>query len=1182
MRIRITGKKLGKAQTGGTNTYRYNGRILDPNNPVDAEIIKQQEAGIADDQAAIAAHYAQKAPRAMGQTISAQDFRTPPMAPTSMPNLIPNIQPVPQGPNWGNAIPAVNTRAAVYNSLMGTQPQVSSIYQPNNFPNLTQAQDNSYLWGQQPSSGILPQQQVTRPTEPTQYALDNTSGKDLDAANAMITQDAKNLQNTFNTGSAKDVKAGITNFNSTYGTNLKDPRLIKLGAKGRATLGAIGNASQALQKGIAVAGAFTGYLDGRRLANEAKSRQRDLQMSDNLFPVTQGSRGDYVQTGSGFGDFRPNQEVVNKGMYTNQFYPTMNMAQYGGTPDLNTLQNIMSNTHGFQSVIPEMISMPVGLGDLNYQPTYSAGKNNYYPSSTPASSSMPVNLGKGAQGRIAHNNPGNIHIEGGFAQNYGATMGRPDGDGHVAIFPDMQTGLRAMKDLLFGSKYINLPISKARTKWVGYDNESTNAIVKAMGGDKKLSELSDADKSKLFGEFVKWEDRDVYNHLKSTGASFKDGGINTNDMKIRITNTPYNMEYGGQKGFGFDDGAKNVYTTMSHDPHDSVSNTIQEVSRNQANIEAEKGETIYGDVDQDGSLEHMNIGGKPHTQGGTPLNVPEGSFIYSNTKKLKIKEPEVLKHFNKSYKTGGFTPAEIAKQYDINKYKAIIDNPFSDELSKKTAHIMLENYQKKLGQLALIQESKKGFPQGIPAVAQSALPKEMQQEQDTEMSQAEFGGYYQDGGDYKSKAQKLSKDQLDGYEKVTTEGGKTYYQKRTKVKDAVAGVKGSPGIAGSPEVKGAIPGGTPGKSWEDWIKAQLANGVTIEELAKKGHGTIPGLQKYKSYYKPAEGGKPAIPDTPGTPEEWKTEYAYTEDPNDIPQVPGNIPTFPKPQGSGRMPFFGYNMLMAPKRYTAYAAPMNAMTPTPTFYDPNRELAANAEIYNQNVQGLNNFGTAQGFLANSSGAAGKAAENAANIMGRYQNMNVGVANQFSPLQTEIMNKVMAYQADRADKVAYNNNQLDKEYRNQQMNRLTALGRYKANEYDYKTKRNIQNAVNPFYQYYDGPNGGNINLRPGVDAYSMITGQFGLPGQGQPAAGMSADQYLNTINTYKSKFPNASPGQINRAISMMQGYNNPNMGMANSRAMAGMLNQTMAMSPYAASNPMYRGGYDIGDLYDTGEE
>ena len=55
--------------------------------------------------------------------------------------------------------------------------------------------------------------------------------------------------------------------------------------------------------------------------NNKKSYMSDQQMSDNLFPVQPGSRGDYVQTGTSYGQFRPDQMVVNKGMF----------AQYGGS-----------------------------------------------------------------------------------------------------------------------------------------------------------------------------------------------------------------------------------------------------------------------------------------------------------------------------------------------------------------------------------------------------------------------------------------------------------------------------------------------------------------------------------------------------------------------------------------------------------------------------------------------------------------------------------------------------------------------------------------------------------------------------------------------------------------------------------------------------------------------------------
>ena len=113
------------------------------------------------------------------------------------------------------------------------------------------------------------------------------------------------------------------------------------------------------------------------------------------------------------------------------------------------------------------------------------------------------------------------------------------------------------------------------------------------------------------------------------------------------------------------------------------------------------------------------IVGKRHFEGGVPLNLPEGTFIFSDTNSMKIKNPDILKMFGKGG-TKSYKPAELAKQYDIDKYTAILKDPNSDVIDKKTAEIMIRNYNMKLGALALAQESKKGFPQGIPGVA-SAL-----------------------------------------------------------------------------------------------------------------------------------------------------------------------------------------------------------------------------------------------------------------------------------------------------------------------------------------------------------------------------------------------------------------------------------------------------------------------------
>jgi len=217
----------------------------------------------------------------------------------------------------------------------------------------------------------------------------------------------------------------------------------------------------------------------------------------------------------------------------------------------------------------------------------------------------------------------------------------------------------------------------------------------------------------------------------------KFGGQNNNKtMKIRIVSGPnQKMAYGGQSAYALNLGHRDVYAPMNKNPYDKSSKTIGPVPREEANIEAERGETVYGDINGDGQNEHMQIGGERHTNGGTPLKVPEGSFIFSDTKKMMIKDEQILRFFGMTAKKGGYTPAEIAKKYDVNKYRGVLENPQSDVVQKRTAERMIENYEAKLGYLALIQESKKGFPQGIPEIAEKVV--------DTQLGQQIAGEYLQ-------------------------------------------------------------------------------------------------------------------------------------------------------------------------------------------------------------------------------------------------------------------------------------------------------------------------------------------------------------------------------------------------------------------------------------------------------
>jgi hypothetical protein len=228
-------------------------------------------------------------------------------------------------------------------------------------------------------------------------------------------------------------------------------------------------------------------------------------------------------------------------------------------------------------------------------------------------------------------------------------------------------------------------------------------------------------------------------------------------QKIRIKKTP---KPGDQQDYSLVD--RNVSFTGQGTANSNVKNTMGATTKDKANIEVEGGETVVGDVNRDGFLEHFSFVGKRHSNGGMPVNIPEGSFIFSDTKKLKIKDKEILESiFGLKEKKGGYTPAEIAKKYQINQFVQDLKSEDTDPIQKRSAAEMLKKNTEKLGMLALVQESMKGFPDGIPAIAESVMagmnPEQMQGQpeqegQPMEQPTAEYGGSkkkYPDGGPVK-------------------------------------------------------------------------------------------------------------------------------------------------------------------------------------------------------------------------------------------------------------------------------------------------------------------------------------------------------------------------------------------------------------------------------------------------
>ena len=174
-------------------------------------------------------------------------------------------------------------------------------------------------------------------------------------------------------------------------------------------------------------------------------------------------------------------------------------------------------------------------------------------------------------------------------------------------------------------------------------------------------------------------------------------------MKVKIGNLP--------EGFKIVNGK--VVRTMK--AGGTVNNTLGPMNREDANLEAEKGETALTDLTNDGSFELYNIGGKRHYEGGTPLNLPEQSFVFSDTRKMKFTIEELKQLGIDSKKK--MTPAKVSKRFPLNKYIEILENPDSDKISVESAEDMLNKNKVKLSQIAFLQEQKKKFADGVPLAA---------------------------------------------------------------------------------------------------------------------------------------------------------------------------------------------------------------------------------------------------------------------------------------------------------------------------------------------------------------------------------------------------------------------------------------------------------------------------------
>ena len=194
------------------------------------------------------------------------------------------------------------------------------------------------------------------------------------------------------------------------------------------------------------------------------------------------------------------------------------------------------------------------------------------------------------------------------------------------------------------------------------------------------------------------------------GFEIKDGKVIEKKAHGGITSDS-NLKTGDQKDYGL------VAFTGSSNMGDSSSDStdvrysLSSVPREEANLEAEGGETVLADLNQDGNFGLYDITGPRHSSGGVPMYLPDQSFIFSDTKSAKL-DRSTLKEFGIDSKKK-MTPAKVSKKFDLNKYYGAINDDYADEIQVKSAELMLEKNMKDLSKLSYVQEQNKDFRDGV-------------------------------------------------------------------------------------------------------------------------------------------------------------------------------------------------------------------------------------------------------------------------------------------------------------------------------------------------------------------------------------------------------------------------------------------------------------------------------------
>ncbi len=441
-------------------------------------------------------------------------------------------------------------------------------------------------------------------------------------------------------------------------------------------------------------------------------------------------------------------------------------------------------------------------------------------------------------------------------------------------------------------------------------------------------------------------------------------------------------------------------------------NTVIKENPFRSNVEIEGGELVL----QPDLSALFKANGKKHSGGGMDVLLRPNSFVFSDFKDLSVTDDEKelfeLKEGGSMKKS---TPADVVKQnINVKHYNTLINNltdPYKDDLAKKSSALMLEKYVATLGNIAYIQEKKKGFPDGIPDFAMGTAPvydSDTKVKVDESKQYAKYGGSISSTGgfpdlcpcgkDSKGNCLPCSPAQLQELLKKAPKGKKG----EEKGMNMVGKVDNNTLYHLGKDPTGAKQKVTKVMTNDEW-KRYLATETPEQKARRKAREMgNPGTDKLLAI---PEDLSAILEDDVALHQQAPTPPSVI--PSPIPGTPIGDTQLGKSVDWQFTPWqkvsqlYNFGQYATAKRYMPYRSRYNATYADPSLLNPEQAVGDAKGMASQQLQSL---GTLNPILRNAqaSSAYGQLLNQIPGIRSQYDNQNAQISNQFRQYNNQVRN------------------------------------------------------------------------------------------------------------------------------------------------------------------------------------